>query len=159
MYLVFVNGYSVPRESGKSNSQVNKVIKYHHHHHHHHHHHESCLTSAFSHLGWGWTDDDCRTHNSILCHMLLHSQQVHVLHHTITPLFPRPSCQPSSPNSHLPLPHPTHPLCPFHMSKPSQSSLPQLNRKVFNSTHLCHLTARPPILPPHSCHVQYLSIL
>ncbi|MPC42052.1 hypothetical protein E2C01_035665 [Portunus trituberculatus] len=35
----------------------------------------------------------------------------------------------------------------------SSKFLEVLNRKVFNSTHLCHLTAVPPILPPHSCHV------
>ena len=57
-----------------------------------HHHHHSQLTFAFSHLGCGWKGDNCPPHPSILHHILLHSQQVHVLHHTITPLFSRPPC-------------------------------------------------------------------
>ena len=44
--------------------------------------------------------DDYSPQQLIFHHMLLHSQ--HILHHTITPLFSRPSCQPSPPNSHLP---------------------------------------------------------
>ena len=99
--------------------------------------------STFSHLGWDWMGDKCPPHPLIL-------HQVHILHHTITPLIPRPSCRLSPPNSHL-TQHSPH--CPFHMFRPSRSSVPQLNKKVFNSTHLCHLTARPPVLPPHSCHV------
>ena len=91
---------------------------------------------------------DCSLYQLILCHMLLHCQQVHILHHTVTALFPRPSRRSSPPNSHL-TQHTF--LCPFHMSKPFQSSLYLLNRKVFNPTHLCSL---------HSCFtVQHISQL
>ena len=65
-----------------------------------HHYHRSCITSAFSHQGWGRPGDNCPP--SILPHVPLHSQQVYILHRTITPLFPRPSCWPSPLNSHLP---------------------------------------------------------
>ena len=106
--------------------------------------------SAFSHLGWGGTGNDCPPHPLILHHMLLHSQQNHILHHTTTSLFPRPSCWSSPPT----LTSPTSTNTPHSaLSKPFQSFLPQLNRKVFNSKHLCHLTARLLILTPHSCHV------
>ena len=107
---------------------------------------DSRLTSTFSHLRWGWKGDDCPPHLLILRHMLLHSQQVHILHQTTFSL----QCSPNKFISSIKLPflssaHPTHPLCPFYMSKQCQSSLPQLhNRKVFNSTHLFHVTARPP---------------
>ena len=89
----------------------------------------SRLTSTFSHLGWFWSRDDCPPHSLNLHHVLLHSQQVHILHHTITPFFSRPSCRPSPLNSHLSQ-HPPSPLCPFHMSKPYQSSLLQLNTSL-----------------------------
>ena len=74
-------------------------------------------------------------------------------HYTFSEAFPLAVApQLSSPSS-----HPTHPLCPLRMSKSAQSSLPQLNRKVFNSTHLCHLQLGFP-----SCHLtpaMYINIL
>ena len=117
------------------------------------HHHCFRLTSIFSHLGWGWACDGCYQHKSLLHHMLLHSQQIHIiLHHTFTPLFPRASHQllssiltsPTTPNSPSAIF-----TCPNHLSL----LFPQLNRKVFNSTHFCHHTTRLSILPPNFCHV------
>ena len=119
-----------------------------------HHHHHFHLTSVFSHLGWGWTGNDSFPHPSIriLYHMFLHSQQVHIIYHTLTPLFPRPSTGYRLPIS-AGLPPPPHTTPPPSVSfiSPNCLSLLFLNRNVFNSTHLCHLTATPPILPPHSC--------
>ena len=85
------------------------------------------------HLGWGWTGDDCFPHTSILCHMLLHSQQVYIFHHTLTPLFPRPSdgyCPPT-----LAYPYsPTHPS--FLFTCPNISvSLFCLNFTEFRSSN------------------------
>ena len=120
-----------------------------------HHYH---LKSVFSHLGLGWQVITAQApHQSILCHMLLHSQQVHILH-TITPLFPRPSCQQSPPNSHLPH-HTQHTLsafftCPNHLSCFCFNLTERFSNPHISATSLLdhpsyHLTARPPILPPH----------
>ncbi|MPC28018.1 hypothetical protein E2C01_021211 [Portunus trituberculatus] len=68
-------------------------------------------------------------------------------------VFAKPSHQLLASNPHL-LHLAQHPSChPSHVSNPSWSSLPQLNREVFNPTHLHYLAAGPPILPPHSYHV------
>ncbi|MPD04536.1 hypothetical protein E2C01_100230 [Portunus trituberculatus] len=71
--------------------------------------------------------------------MFFYSQQIHILHHIFPPPFLWPFHQLLASNLHFH--HIQHPsLHPFHISESSQPSLPQLNRKVFNSTHLCHLT-------------------
>ena len=140
---------------------MSSIIHHHHHHHHHHqssssiiiinhhHHHHFHVTSVFSYLGWGWMGKDCFPHALVLHHMLLHSQQVHIPHHSLH--FPLPTSHlPQTLTSPTSLSTPT-PLSLSHVQTISVS-LPQLNKKVFNFTHL---TARPPVLPPHSCHVSW----
>ena len=104
----------------------------------------------------GLDGNDCPPHPSILHHMLLHSQQIHILHHTIFPLFPMPSCYLSSPNSYTSPNTPT--ICPFHMSKPSQSSLPQLLTEMSSTPHI-YATSMLDLLSCHLTSAMYLSIL
>ena len=49
----------------------------------------------------GWTSDDCPPHHSILCHVFLCSQHMHIPRHTPAPLFLRPSYLASALNSQL----------------------------------------------------------
>ena len=103
------------------------------------HNHFFHLLAVFSHLWWGWTGDGCFPHSLILRHMLLHSQQNHILHHTLGPLFPRPrpSLRLSSPNSHLP--HVTQHISrlPFsHVQTIPSTNLKKGNKK-FTFCHIC----------------------
>ena len=101
--------------------------------------------------------NDCPLHLLILCHILLHSQQVYILHHTITPLFLRPSCRPSPPNSHPPtspnIPPSALFTCPNHLS------LLCLNLTERSSTPHISATSLLDFLSCHFTPAMYLSIL
>ena len=105
--------------------------------------HHFCLPFVFSHLCWAWTGADCFLHLSILYHMPLHSQQVHFLHYTLTPLFPR------SPTVISPTSSNTHPsalfTCPNHLSLlylnlTERSSTPHISATSMLDLPSCHLT-------------------
>ena len=126
-----------------------------------HHHHYSRLTSTLSHLGWGWTGCDCPRYPSFLRHMLLHSQQVHILYHTITPLFPRPSYRPLL----LPLIYPTSPNTHTHthtcalLTCPNHLILLCLNLTERSSTPHISATSLLDLLSSYLTPAMYLSIL
>ena len=69
--------------------------------------------------------------------MLLHSQQVHILYHTLIPLFPRPFCRSLPPNSQLPNSSNTLPFALF--TCPNYLSLLCLNLTERSST--LHISA------------------
>ena len=102
--------------------------------------------STFSHLGCGWTNNDCPPSVDPVSHASPDSQQVIMLHHTITPLFTKAFLPAAiAPQLLLPPPaHPTHPLCPFHsllcLNLTERSSTPHISSTYFLNLLFCNFT-------------------